>query len=173
MSEATGHAAPGLDRVRAACLAAAAFGAAALAGALIAERVFHLVPCALCLLQRWPYRVAIGLGLAGFLLPPRAGRLALLAIFATLLAEAGAAGTHVGVERHWWPSPLPECTAPNFAGLSIQERLARMADRPSMSCEDPVYLVGPITFPQANLAYALAGAAAAAIFLARSARRPA
>jgi len=77
------------------------------------------------------------------------------------LAAAGAAFVHVGVEQHWWPSPLPECTAPDLSGLSPAERFAKMPLRPSKPCDDPDYLIPsvPITMAQANLAYALAVAA--------------
>jgi len=142
------------------CVLGAALCAVALGAAFTAEWGFHLVPCALCLLQRWPYRIGIGLGLLASLLPARAGRLGVAAMALVFLAAAVAASIHVGVEFAWWKSPLPECTAPDLSGLTIAERLARMPLRPSVSCEDPTYILGPITMAQANLAYALAGFAA-------------
>ncbi len=80
---------------------------------------------------------------------------------------------HVGVEQHWWPSPLPQCTAPDLSGLSPAERFARMPLRPSKPCEDPDYLIPwlPVTMAQANLVYALAVAAGLTTLLARIPRR--
>jgi hypothetical protein len=49
-------------------------GGFALAAALSLERWGGLVPCALCLVERWPYRLALGFGLVGFFIP-RLGRL--------------------------------------------------------------------------------------------------
>jgi disulfide bond formation protein DsbB len=150
------------------CVLGAVFCALALGAAVGSERFGGLVPCALCLLQRWPYRIGIFLGLAGALLPARLGRAGVAVMALTFLAAASAASIHVGVEAGWWKSPLPECTAPNFTGLSPAERFAKMTDRPAISCEDPTYIVGPVTMAQANLTYALAGFAAMTILGLRS-----
>ena len=57
----------------------AAIAAAVVLGIAIAsERWGGLVPCALCLVERWPYRIAIVLGLAAALLPIQAARIALV-----------------------------------------------------------------------------------------------
>ncbi|MBV9247948.1 MAG: disulfide bond formation protein B, partial [Acetobacteraceae bacterium] len=82
--------------------------AAALAIALASEAWGGLVPCALCLLERWPYRIAIVLGLIAFFLPGRIARAVLALAAIVLLADAAFAMVHVGVEQGWWPSPLPE-----------------------------------------------------------------
>lgn len=146
-----------------------ALGAFALAVALIAQHGLGLVPCALCYRERWPYRFAIGFGLLGLVLPERGARLACWGGVAALAAALGWALVHVGVEQHWWPSPLPECTAPDLSGLSPAERFARMPDRPVVSCEDPQYLVPglKVSMAQANAAYALLAGTAVAILLAR------
>jgi len=125
------------------------------------ERFLDLIPCPLCLRERWPYRVAILVGLAAALVPARVARAICWLLVATYVAAGAAAFVHVGVEQHWWPSPLPECTAPDLSGLSPAERFAKMPLRPSKPCDDPDYLIPsvPITMAQANLAYALAVAA--------------
>ena len=117
-----------------------------------------LVPCALCLLERWPWRFAIAFGLFAILLPARLGRVALVLMLLAGLGAVATAGTHVGVEFGWWPSPLPECAAPHFAQGSIAERLHSMPAKPSKSCEDPVYAFDwlPVSFAQLGLIYALA-----------------
>ena len=48
---------------------------------------------------------------------------------------------HVGVEQGWWPSPLPECAAPNLGGGTMAERLSRMPLFPSKPCDEPTYVV--------------------------------
>ena len=93
----------------------------------------------------------------------------------TLLADVALAFVHVGVEAHWWPSPLPECAAPRFIGGSIAERLASMPAHPAKPCDDPTYLIPglPVSMAAMNLMFALAFAVVLAIFLWRSDRRPA
>lgn len=149
--------------------------AAALGGALASERFLGLIPCALCFLERWPYRAGIVLGLLGLVLPQRPARAAVWLLLAAYLAAAGMAGLHVGVEQQWWKSPLPECTAPDLSGLTNAERFARMPDHPAKSCEDADYPIRglPLTMAQANLLFALAVGVSLAIFLLRPARRPA
>jgi len=132
--------------------------AVALGGALASERWLGLVPCALCLWERWPYRVAIALGLLALALPRPAARWALAAAVVAVLAGAGLAATHVGVEQGWWPSPLPECAAPSLGSGSIAERLARMPATVSKPCDEPTFLVPglPVSMAAMNLALALA-----------------
>ena len=164
---------PSSPRVALFCAGLAA--ALALAVAFAAEWWGGLVPCALCLVERWPYRIAIVAAAVGVLLPRRAARAALLLVLLIGLAEVAAAGLHVGVERGAWPSPLPQCAAPHFSGGSIAERLRAMPARPSMSCEEGVYPVPglPLSFAALNLIYALAFSAAVATSLASTRRRTA
>jgi disulfide bond formation protein DsbB len=148
---------------------------AALAAALAIEIWGGLVPCALCLLERWPYRAAIVLALLALLVPLPIARVLLVLVVLTLLADVALAFVHVGVEAHWWPSPLPECAAPRFIAGSIAERLAHMPARPAKPCDDPSYLIPglPVSMAAMNFIYALAFAIVLTIFLWRSDRGPA
>lgn len=80
--------------------------AATIAGALASQHLFGLVPCKLCLWQRWPYYLALPVAAASLLAPrpgwTRAG-LALLAL--VFLASAGLGAYHAGVEWGWWLGP--------------------------------------------------------------------
>jgi disulfide bond formation protein DsbB len=156
---------------RKAALAATLLSGAALAAALASETFMGLVPCALCLWERWPYRVAIALGLLALVLPRfRRPLLALTAL--ALLAGAGLGLVHVGVEQGWWPSPLPECAAPKLGGGTMAERLARMPALPAKPCDEPTYLLPglPVSMALMNLVFALALAAILAISVARQRR---
>lgn len=157
---------------RHATIVATVASAAALAGALASERFLDLVPCALCLWERWPYRVAVALGLVALVLPRRWKPISAL-LTLTLVAGAGLGLVHVGVEQGWWPSPLPECAAPSLGGGSMADRLARMPALPAKPCDEPTYLLPflPISMAAMNLALALALAAFLAISALRSARR--
>jgi len=154
------------------CVLGAVLCAVALGTAVSAERFGHLVPCALCLLERWPYRVGIFLGLAGAVLPARSGRVGVAVMALVFLAAAAAASVHVGVELGWWKSPLPECTVPDLSGLPLAERFAHMPLRPAVSCEDPTYVLGRLSMAQANLIYALAALAGITILRLRSRSTP-
>ena len=149
----------------AAALAALAAGAA-LGTALLSESLLGLVPCALCLWERWPYRVAVALGLLALVAPQGWVRPLLLLTGITFLAGAGLAAMHVGVEQGWWPSPLPECAAPRLGGGSIAERLARMPASPAKPCDEPAYLLPgvPVSMAAMNFLFALALAAGLAIW---------
>ena len=148
---------------------------AALGVALGSEHYGGLVPCALCLVERWPYRIAI-LFAAIALLPAWRGlrpRMALWGVVLCMVCSLAAAGVHVGVEQGWWPSPLPECAAPNLGGGSIAQRLARMPAHPAKPCDDPTYLLPgiPVSMAAMNGLLALAFGAFLAISLVRPMRR--
>jgi disulfide bond formation protein DsbB len=148
-------------------------GLIALCIALGSEHFLGLVPCALCLTERWPYRFAMLAAIFVFILPRAARPAGCWLMVAVFLVAAGAAFVHTGVEQHWWPSPYPECMAPNLSGLTPAERFARMPLRPAKSCEDVDYLIPaiPITMAQANLLYALGSAALLSMLLMREQRR--
>jgi disulfide bond formation protein DsbB len=156
-----------LPGIRGIALLSALAAAFALGLALASERWEGLVPCALCLLERWPYRVAIALGLLACVVPHRWARMLLVLVVLSMLVGTALAVIHVGVEQRWWPSPLPECAAPSFTGGTIAERLAQMPARPAKPCEDPAYLIPglPISMAAMNLLYALAFAMVLGILL--------
>jgi disulfide bond formation protein DsbB len=161
-----------LPGIRGIALLSALAAAFALGLALASERWEGLVPCALCLLERWPYRVAIALGLLACVVPHRWARMLLVLVVLSMLVGTALAVIHVGVEQHWWPSPLPECAAPRFTGGTIAERLAQMPARPAKPCEDPAYLIPglPISMAAMNLLYALGFAMVLGVLLWRDRR---
>ncbi|HEX4367827.1 MAG TPA: disulfide bond formation protein B [Rhodopila sp.] len=142
-------------------------GAVALGVAYASEVWGGLVPCALCLLERWPYRIVIVLGLLAAISPRGLSRALLVLAVLCLLGDVAIAAVHVGVEFKWWPSPLPECAAPHLSGGSIADRLASMPARPSKPCDDPTFLIPgvPVSMAAMNMLYGLvfAGAVAASL----------
>ena len=168
--QATGRpAARGGQGTRGAALAVLAASAAALGAAFASEWWGGLVPCALCLLERWPYRVLIVLSLISLLLQGTARRMALALAALVALGGAGLGLVHVGVEQRWWPSPLPECAAPSLGGGTMAERLARMPAQPAKPCDDPTFLVPglPVSMAAMNMLLSLALAGALATSAAR------
>jgi disulfide bond formation protein DsbB len=152
---------------RALGLAAALAAGLALGVALASEAWGGLVPCALCLWERWPYRVAIGLGVLAALLPPRPARVMLGLAVAAFVAAGVLGFVHVGVEQGFWPSPLPECAAPRISGADIVARLRQMPMTPAKPCDEPTFLLPPVPLSMAsmNMLYALASAAILAMSL--------
>jgi disulfide bond formation protein DsbB len=143
------------------------FALAAAGAALLIVHIAQaggLVPCALCYLERWPYRVAIVLALVAIGWRPVRAALRPLLI-AAFLAAALLAFVHAGVELQWWRSPLPECAAPVLRTGSIRDLLASMPAHPAKPCDDPTYIVPfiPVSIADLNLGYALACAGIVAI----------
>ena len=145
--------------------AATVLTAATLFAAHASEIWGGLVPCALCLVERWPYRVAILFGILGLILPPLQARIAAWLFVLAMLAGAAAGFVHVGVEQGWWKSPLPECVGPDLRGLSIAQRLAAMPERPSKPCDEPTYLIPflPVSMAAMNFIFCLGAAGVVAI----------
>jgi disulfide bond formation protein DsbB len=134
-----------------------------------------LAPCALCLVERWPYRAVILLGLIAAVVPHRAARALLALIVLVILADVAMAVVHVGVENHLWPSPLPECAAPTFSGGSIVDMLKSMPAHPAKPCDAANYLIPGVKLSLAamNLLYGAVFAAVVAMALWCSRRREA
>ena len=111
-------------------LAVTVIATATLAGAWFFQLVLEILPCPLCLEQRYAYYLAIPLGaLVALAAAKDASRALLLAGLAVLaLAALGNAGFgvyHAGVEWGLWQGPT-ECTGPivNFGSASnLLERL--------------------------------------------------
>ncbi len=121
------------------------------------ETLLGLVPCAFCLLERKPFIAGLWLSMAALLLGGWLARIVLWLVVAVIAAGAAISFVHVGVEWHLWPDPLPACSLPNLAGLSLEQRLAALPARPAKPCEDPDFLIPflPISMAQMAFVYAL------------------
>jgi disulfide bond formation protein DsbB len=159
-----------MTRERSLALLSLVVALGALGAALGSEYYGGLVPCALCLVERWPYRVAAVLAVVALLLPRR---FLLWLIVLCMAATVAIAGVHVGVEQGWWPSPLPECAAPSFGGGSIAERLARMPRTVAKPCDTPTFLIPglPLSMAGMNLALGVAFGGFLAMSLLNPSRR--
>ncbi|NDV01508.1 disulfide bond formation protein B [Pseudoroseicyclus tamaricis] len=94
-------------------LIAAGGSLALLAGAFLFQTLGYL-PCKMCLWQRWPHVVAIGMGVLMLIVPNRAWPW----IGAAAAAVTSGLGLyHTGVERGWWEGPT-SCTS---TGTSLSD----------------------------------------------------
>ncbi|MBL4589665.1 MAG: disulfide bond formation protein B [Alphaproteobacteria bacterium] len=118
-------------------LGIAGISAMALIMALISQYVFGLLPCILCLYQRWPYAIAIVLGILMLLLLNKGLKTSsfiLLITSITFFVNSGIAFFHSGVERHWWEG-LKGCSAPDMSG-SVEELMERIKNAPQAKCDE-------------------------------------
>lgn len=143
--------------------------AAALLSAHASEIWGGLVPCALCLVGRWPYRVAIGFALLGLVVPGRLAVWCAAGVVAAMLGSAAVGVVHVGVEAKLWPSPLPGCVARFTPGAGI----AGLPARPAKPCDDPTYLISglPVSIAAMSLIFSLGGSAVMAAVMVRNRER--
>jgi disulfide bond formation protein DsbB len=132
-----------------ACLLLALASAAILLGALALQYVGGLPPCPLCIWQRWPYVALIALGVVGWRWHPRA-MLALATL--VLLAGAGLAAYHVGIEEGWWALPAG-CVAGGEA-QSIEELKRLLAEAPP-ACDQVSFSFLGLTLAGWNLVASL------------------
>lgn len=121
------------DTERRTLIILAASGSAALMIAALAfQHIGGLPPCKLCIWQRWPHVIAIGLGVIGWFVPNR-----VLALAGAMAAAATAAVGlyHTGVERGFWEGPA-SCSSAGTSGVSAQELLARIQSAPLVRCDE-------------------------------------
>lgn len=128
----------------------------ALGLALVSEYWGGLLPCSLCLLERWPYRIALLLGALAVIVPRSATGPLLWLTVSVMLAEVGLAVVHVGVEQHFWQNPIGECAAPHLGG-SLADRLLQLSSRPPQPCDRASYLIPFVPLSMAAMNVLLAG----------------
>ena len=123
-----------------AALAVAVVAAATLAGAWFFQLVLEILPCPLCLEQRYAYYLAVPLGLLvaiaaarGVPRPLLVAGLALLA--AAALANAVLGGYHAGVEWGFWQGPT-DCSGPIVDLSKAGGLLARLDSVKVVRCDE-------------------------------------
>jgi len=95
-------------------LIAAAGSLALLAGAFAFQYFGGLIPCVLCLYQRWPHAAAVLIGVLA--LRSKGAPLPYLGMLAAL-TTAAIGVYHAGVEQAWWEG-LATCTVDTLTGIS-------------------------------------------------------
>ncbi len=145
----------------------------ALAAAFGVEHGLGIAPCALCLAERWPWRILIGLALVAIFVGGLAGRAAFALTVPVLAVSAGLGILHVGVENKLWPSPFPECRATPLSGGSVGDQLLAMPLRAAKPCDDPTFLIPglPLSMAAMDLALSLALGLFVVAVLVRTRRR--
>jgi disulfide bond formation protein DsbB len=125
--------------IRQVALAVALGAAATVGGALVFEHAFGYVPCKLCLIQRNPYYIAIPLGLAAAVLPPRWGRIGLWLLALVFAVSAVLGAYHAGVEWGLWAGPS-DCGGGSGAGAgNVGDFLNQLQNTRVVSCTEAAW----------------------------------
>jgi disulfide bond formation protein DsbB len=136
----------------------AGFSAAMLAGAYAFQYLGGLAPCALCWDQRYAHMAALALGLAAAALARQAvGRLVLAAALAALVAGAGIAVFHAGVEQHWWQG-LASCSGAVAGAASVEDLMAQIEAAPVVRCDEIPWSFAGLSMAAWNALLSLAAA---------------
>jgi len=137
-----------------------------LGGALGSQFVGGLVPCEMCVWQRWPHLAAIVVALLAFFVRGRRQVAALVLLAALLIAVSGAIGVyHAGTEYHWWQG-VTACTATPTQG-SPMEMLTEALRRPIVRCDVPQWTMFGISLAGYNAILSLGGAVLIALLATR------
>jgi len=142
-----------------------AASAAVLGSAVISQYWGGLAPCELCLLQRWPWAVAIIISLIAILVGSRAPASWLALLLATVFAVGSAlAFYHVGVEKHWFAGPNA-CTGAATAADTVEALKARILGQMPVRCDEPAWSLWGISLAGWNLLASLVvGSGCLAVF---------
>lgn len=158
-----------------ASLAVMLTAAATLAGAWFFQLVLEILPCPLCLEQRYAYYLAIPLGgltaLAARSGAPRPLLLAGLAILAlATLANAGLGTYHAGVEWGFWKGPT-DCSGPVANLGSAADLLSKLDTVKVVRCDEVQWRFLGLSLAGYNALISLLMAAIAAWGFVRTAKR--
>lgn len=126
----------------------AALGVVVLGTVLASQYLGGLQPCELCLYQRWPWGVAIALGVLAAVIRPARRVLVLLAGLVILLGGLLAA-YHAGVEYGWFPG-FTSCTSAISAGSSVADLRNQLLNAPVVRCDVPGFVLFGISMAGYN-----------------------
>ena len=128
-----------------------AASAGVLGAALLSQYWGGLAPCELCLLERWPWAVAI---VVSFVATMVGNRPALpwvaLVLAAVFVVSSGLATYHVGVEQHWFAGPTA-CTAPATAAATVEQLKAQLLHQQPVRCDEPAWSLWGVSLAGWNL----------------------
>jgi disulfide bond formation protein DsbB len=129
---------------------------AAVLGAAFASQYWGgLLPCELCLYERWPWGAAIVIAFIATMVGSRP----VLPWVAALLALVFAAGSalafyHVGVEQHWFAGPSA-CTAPAITADTVAALEAQLLHQQPVRCDQPAWSLFGVSLAGWNLVASL------------------
>lgn len=156
-----------LFRIKNVSIITALAAAATLGAAYIFQYGFGYQPCPLCLYQRLPWWVALGVACLGLSMARRRpGLLPVFTILAgiTILVGAGIAGYHSGVEYGWWEGPTGCSSTTDMSNLSLEEMKKAILATPVVRCDEPAWTLFGISMAGYNFLLSLAVGLYAVLF---------
>jgi len=124
--------------------------------ALLSQYWGGLVPCELCLYERWFYYAAIVLALAALAFPAEGVQRAGLALLGLLFLASTALGFyHTGVEQHWFPGPSA-CTNSGSAAETFEQFKARLLNQQPVLCDEIQWSIAGLSLAALNAICSLA-----------------
>lgn len=120
------------------------------------EHIGHYVPCALCLMQRWPYYIGIPIGVLAVLsaainAPPAVTRTLLLLAGLSMIIGAGLGVYHAGAEWKFWEGPSTCATSVDAITKNAGDLLADINTQHGPSCTDASLRVLGLSFAGWNV----------------------
>ncbi|MEH6403513.1 MAG: disulfide bond formation protein B [Sneathiella sp.] len=123
---------------------------------LIAQFGFNLLPCVLCVYQRWPYAFVILVSLLGLVFAKKLGEKLFQFLIALGFATTAVIGAfHVGVEQGWWEG-LTGCVADTSQSQSLAELKAQILSAPLIKCDEIAWELFGVSMAGYNVLLALA-----------------
>jgi disulfide bond formation protein DsbB len=128
-----------------------AASAAVLGAALLSQYWGGLAPCELCLLQRWPWGVAVVISFVATMVGSRPALPWMAALLAAVFAVSAAfAFYHVGVERHWFAGPSA-CSGAATAADTVEALKAQILHQQPVRCDEVAWSLWGVSLAGWNL----------------------
>src|ERR671916_1823133 len=107
-----------------------------LGAALSSQYWGGLVPCELCVLQRWPWAAAITIAIVALFVGHRPSLpWVALTLGLVFLVSIGFAFYHLGVEQRWFTGPSA-CTPSTAAPTTLEEMRQRILNAQVVRCDE-------------------------------------
>lgn len=128
-----------------------AASAAVLGAALYSQYWGGLVPCELCVLQRWPWAAAITISIVAlFVGQSRSLPWVALVLGLVFLVSIGFAFYHFGVEQHWFAGPSA-CTPSTAPARTLEEMRRQILSAGVVRCDVPQWTLAGVSLAGWNL----------------------
>jgi disulfide bond formation protein DsbB len=128
-----------------------AASAVVLGAALLSQYWGGLAPCELCLLQRWPWGIAIVISFVATMVGSRSAlpwvALLLLLVFAV---SSVFAFYHVGVEQRWFAGPSA-CSGAATAADTVEALKAQILHQQPVRCDEAAWSLWGVSLAGWNL----------------------
>ena len=131
------------------------FSTLALIVAFSLEFIFDLIPCHLCILQRYGYIAVLLFAILGIKYKKK--NIFSILVVISFIITFGIALWHKGIEAYWW-TPTTECVEISINAATFQEELDKANnEKPVAACDQISPVLFNITLVEWSLLYSLLG----------------